>query len=310
MGLSLTPVTLPAGQSGGGSAVTRQSRNLERQDGVQPGMRTHRLAVVPFLVLTTALSIGACGDEKGTAPSGPSQLDLVGRTYVGDDVTVDDQPYPLVKGSQLRLTFDDGSLGASAGCNSMGGDASWEGGVLNVSGEGLAMTEMACAEPLMQQDTWFADILTSDPRLQQDVTTLTLTSGSTVIVLTDEEVVVPDASLTGGTWQLDSIITGDAASSVPQGVKSTLRFGQDGRVEVRPGCNTGSGGYTTTDTTIVFEPIALTLMACPGPESQVETEVLGVLDGTVTFSIDGESLVLTAQNASGSGATGLVYRIS
>ena len=59
------------------------------------------------------------------------------------------------------------------------------------------MTEMACAEPLMQQDTWFADILTSEPTLQQDDTTLTLTSDGTVVVFTDEEVVVPDASLTG-----------------------------------------------------------------------------------------------------------------
>ena len=64
---------------------------------------------------------------------------------------------------------------------------------------GLAMTEMACDEPLMQQDTWFADILTSEPTLLQDDTTLTLTSDDTVIVFTDEEVVVPDASLTGTT---------------------------------------------------------------------------------------------------------------
>jgi hypothetical protein len=35
-----------------------------------------------------------------------------------------------------------------------------------------------------------------------------------------------------------------------------------------------------------------------------------VLQGDVTFSIDGESLVLTAQKVTGSGATGLVYRSS
>jgi heat shock protein HslJ len=273
-------------------------------------MRSHRLAVVPVVILATALSIGACGDEDDTVSPQPDQLDLVGRTFIGDDVTVDDQPYPLVKGSQLRLTFDDGSIGASAGCNSMGGDATWNDGVLDVLGQGLAMTEMACDEPLMQQDTWFADILTSKPRLLQDDTTLTLTSGDTVVVLTDEEIVVPDASLTGGMWQLDSIIAGDAASSVPAGVTSTVSFGEDGELTVSPGCNTGSGSYTATQDTLTIDPIATTAMACEPPASDVETAVLGVLQGDVTFSIDGESLVLTAQKVTGSGATGLVYRSS
>lgn len=273
-------------------------------------MRSHRLAVVPVLVLATALSLTACGEEDGTTPAQPDQLDLVGRTFLGDDVTMDDSPYPLVKGSQLRITFDEGSLGASAGCNSMSGDASWDDGVLVVDGQGLAMTEMGCDEPLMQQDTWFADFLTSKPALVQDDTTLTMTSDTTVIVLEDEEVVVPDASLTGGTWQLDTIIAGDAASSVPQGVTSTLELTDDGELRVSPGCNTGSGSYTATQDTLTIAPIATTAMACEPPASDVETAVLGVLQGDVTFSIDGDSLVLAAQKAKGSGATGLVYRTS
>jgi heat shock protein HslJ len=273
-------------------------------------MRNHRLAVVTVLVLATALSVGACGDEKGAGPSDSSQLDLVGRTFIGDFVTVNDKPSPLVKGSQLRVTFDDGSLGASAGCNSMGGDASWDDGVLIVTGQGLAMTEMACAEPLMQQDTWFADFLTSSPQLLQDDTTLTLTAGDTVIVLQDEEVVVPDASLTGGTWQLDSIIAGDAASSVPAGVESTVQFADDGELRAALGCNTGRGSYSVTGDTLSIEPLATTKMACEPPASDVESAVLGVLQGDVTFSIDGESLVLTAREATGSGASALVYRTS
>ena len=273
-------------------------------------MRPHRLAVVPVVILATALSIGACGDADDTTSPQPDQLDLVGRTFIGDNVTVDDKPYPLVKGSQLRLTFDDGSIGASAGCNSMGGDASWDDGVLDVLGQGLAMTEMACAEPLMQQDTWFADILMSKPRLQQVDTTLTLTSGSTIVVLTDEEIVVPDASLTGGMWQLDSIIAGDAASSVPAGVDSTLQFTDDGELRAALGCNSGRGSYSVDGDTLSIDPLATTKMACQPPAADVETTVLGVLQGDVTFSIDGESLVLTAQKVTGSGATGLVYRSS
>ena len=71
------------------------------------------------------LALTACGGDDPQAPADPDQLDLVGRTFLSNDVTVNDQAYPLVKGSQLRLTFEDGTIGASAGCNSMGGDASW-----------------------------------------------------------------------------------------------------------------------------------------------------------------------------------------
>ena len=185
------------------------------------------------MVLPALLALTACGSEDTQTPADPNQLDLVGQTFLSNDVRVSDQPYPLVKGSQLRLTFEDGAIGASAGCNSMSGDARWSTGTLTIDGQSLAMTEMGCDEPLMQQDTWFADILTSKPTLLQDDTTLTLTSDDTVIVFTDEEVVVPDASLTGTPWKLDSIIAGDAASSVPAGVKSTITFGDDGRSQSR-----------------------------------------------------------------------------
>lgn len=270
-------------------------------------MRQRNVGVALFMVLPALLALTACGSEDTKTPADPNQLDLVGQTFLSNDVKVSDQPYQLVKGSQLRLSFEDGAIGASAGCNSMSGDARWSTGTLIIDGQSLAMTEMGCDEPLMQQDTWFADILTSKPTLLQDDTTLTLTSDDTVIVFTDEEVVVPDASLTGTSWKLDSIIAGDVASSVPAGVKSTITFGDDGRVAVAPGCNSGGGSYTATEDTLKIGPIATTAMACPPPASDVEASVLGLLQGDVSYSIDGKSLVLTAQKATGSDATALVY---
>lgn len=268
-----------------------------------------RSGIVPSIFLAVALTLGACGTDREPAPGDPDQLDLVGRTFLSDDVTVNDKPYPLAKGSQLRLTFEDGSVGGSAGCNSMGGDASWDNGVMLVKGDSMMMTEMGCAEPLMQQDTWFSDILTSEPRLSQADTTLTLTSGDTVIIFTDEEVVVPDGSLTGTTWTLDSIISGDTASSNAD-VKSTLEFSDEGQLNGAFGCNGGGGAYTIEGDVISFGPLATTAMACEPPASEVEEAVLGVLQGDVTYSIDGESLVLSAQKVTGSGATALVYRSS
>ena len=269
-------------------------------------MRTHR-ALAPVLLLAATVTLVACGDSSSSgSPDDTSQLDLVGLTYVGDDVTVDGAPSPLVKGSTIRLTFSDGSIGASAGCNQMGGDASWDDGLLKA--QNLFMTEMGCSEPLMKQDAWLSDFLSSEPTLTQDADTLTLTSDGTVITLTDEEVAVPDVALTGTKWQLDTIITGDTASSVPAGVVSTLLLGEDGRAQVRPGCNTGNGAFTVEGSVITFDPIATTMMACPDPAMQVEGTVLAVLNGDVDFSVDGTALSLTPPQATADGTTSLIYR--
>ncbi len=268
-----------------------------------------RLAIV-VIALSVIATLAACGGTDAKKGTPANRLDLEGRTFVGDDVFVDDQPYPLVKGSQLRLSFGDQNIGAQAGCNSMGGDASWAGGVLAVDGKTLVMTEMGCNEALMQQDTWFADVLTSKPTLSQSGSTLTITTGGTVIMLTDEELAVPDASLTGTLWRLDSIVTGDTVSSVPSGVESTLQLSDGGELTADLGCNSGRGRYSARGNTLTVGPIATTRKACSPPESEVEAAVLGLLHGDVSYSIDGNSLNLTARKVVGPGPTRLVYRSS
>jgi heat shock protein HslJ len=52
------------------------------------------------------------------------------------------------------------------------------------------------------------------------------------------------------------------------------------------------------------------LKACPSPASDVEADVLGLLQGDVSYSLDGNTLVLTAQKVTGPGATALVYKTS
>lgn len=234
----------------------------------------------------------------------------MGRTFIGDDVTVNDKPYRLVPGSTLRVTFGDKEVGATAGCNSMSGAALWDSGMLVVDDQTLAMTEMGCKAALMDQDAWLADFLTSRPQLTESESALTMTSGDTVIVLIDEETAIPDLSLTGTTWRLDSITTAGSVSSVPSGVESTLQLDDDGALVALLGCNSGRGSYSVRGNLISIKPLATTKKTCPPPASDVESEVSGFLAGTVAFSINGSSLMLTAQKAVGPGPTALVYRSS
>ena len=57
----------------------------------------------------------------------------------------------------MRLSFVDGQLGASGGCNSMGGSYVVDGDRLAV--EQMMTTEMACEPALMEQDQWLAALL-------------------------------------------------------------------------------------------------------------------------------------------------------
>ena len=199
----------------------------------------------------------------------------------------------MVAGTRIRLTFQDDSLSANAGCNIIGGSYEIEDGKLVFSG--ASMTEMACEEPRMAQDDWLVSFLGSEPTLTIDGDNLTLTDGTVTIALLDSEVAEPDKQLTGRTWTLSSLIEGDAVSSVPAGVIATLAFGEDGSVDVNPGCNSGGGTYAVDGESITFGDIVTTKMACMGPQMQVENAVLQVLstDG-LTFSIDANVLTISA----------------
>ncbi len=171
--------------------------------------------------------------------------------------------------------------------------------------DGLATTEMACQPAKrMDQDTWFADFLTSSPTLAVTGSTLTLTSGGTVLTLADQSAGQTAATLVGPTWNLDSIINADAVSSLPQGVASTITFADDGTVAIDDGCNSLSGGYTVDSGVITLGTLTSTLKGCQGQQAQVADSVQAVLQNEVTYSIDGQRLTLT------NGSNGLSYTTS
>lgn len=272
---------------------------------------TRRAAVLAALVAVATLTLAACGgnDGNGSGATGsgtPSSGvgDLAGQSFVVTSVMRGSDAVPVVKGTTVTLAFgDDGQLSANAGCNTMSGKASVEGGTL-VAGP-LASTEMACSNAIMKQEQWWGSLLASSPGVAVDGTTLTLTNGDDVVTL-EKQQPTPDASLTGTDWRLTSTMAqvssqDGSVASIPKGVDATLLFGDDGKVQGSTGCNSVSGGYTTEGDQITFKRMITTLMACEGPRGDVERSVVPVLEGTVTYAIDGDQLTLTKGDA------GLVY---
>jgi heat shock protein HslJ len=258
-----------------------------------------------FVVLAAAVvPVTACGDSEPAAdsPTAPATAvtvpppDLAGHEYVSTDVTGHD----LVVGSEIRLTFEGDRLGANAGCNQLGGTWSLEGDVLVVP-ENMVMTEMACDPALMEQDSWLASFLSSRPTVDVAGDTLTLGGGDVSITLVDREVADPDRPLEGTQWELDSLVSADAVSSVLTERTPSLKF-ENGEASVVTGCNTGSGTYEATEQDITFGPIATTRMACDEASMEVEAHVLDVLQGTAAYEIEADLLTLTH------GDLGLTYR--
>ena len=102
------------------------------------------------------LGSASSGAASSAAASGIAQFE--GITFVATEVT---GAHTIVPGSTITLTFERGPLSARAGCNSMFGQYTITGGVLNAPQ--LASTLMACDDALMAQDTWLAAFLASSP---------------------------------------------------------------------------------------------------------------------------------------------------
>jgi heat shock protein HslJ len=199
------------------------------------------------------------------------------------------------------MSFDNGTLRASAGCNSIGGTYTIANSVLN-GGENFSSTMMGCDPDLMTQDAWLAGFLGAAPALSLDGDVLTMTAKGATLTL-GPSAATPSRPLVGTTWTLETMTEREAASSVPADVEApTLRIDADGQAAVTTGCNTGGAAVVVNDASLTFGPMRLTKVACKGEPQAVETAVLAVLDGDVTFAIEGAQLTLTKATQ------GLVYR--
>jgi heat shock protein HslJ len=198
--------------------------------------------------LSVAILASGCA-SGGTAGGGGSVLEprLDGRTFLSTAVSENGAPRPLFEDSRIRLRFEAGRLSADAGCNHLSGGYRLEGTTL-VVGQ-LAMTEMACMpEERMAQDTWLADLLVSQPTVTLSGDTLRVTGRTSEVQLLDREVADPDRALVGPRWQVESIVSGDAVSSIPGDAEAHLTFAADERVSGNTGCNEFSAATTRRPT--------------------------------------------------------------
>jgi heat shock protein HslJ len=257
-------------------------------------MTFHWRSVAQAMVATLLLGAAGCGPEV-RSPTGASAAitrdELDGRKFL----LTSSVGYDLVASTNISLSFRDGELSASAGCNHLGGPFDIREAALVVNG--LGMTEIGCGAELHAQDQWLATFLSSRPRITRRDDQLTLAGESATLTFLDREVADPDQPLAGAAWSIDTFLMNDAASNLPLSKDPTLTFHADGTLEVDTTCNTSRGTYTVTGDTLELSGISYTEKACSGPASYAEQSVQAVIeDGPLKFTIDARRLTIERGN--------------
>ncbi|MCU0506082.1 MAG: META domain-containing protein [Chloroflexi bacterium] len=110
-------------------------------------------------------------------------------------------------------------------------------------------------------------------------------------------------TLEGTTWLMKSYDNGTSMVDVPDGVYPDSVFA-DGKVSGILACNSYTGGYTQSDSSLTISELATTMMACPDTSSGVEAEMSAALQKAATYTASSTSLKIYDS----SGKNVLVYQ--
>ena len=252
-----------------------------------------RRVVVLVVALVLGVMAGGCGggDLLG--------VDL-GGTWVLESGTGPRGPVEVPPDARVDLVYADGQFRGTAACNSYFADVDRDGAAITIGGVGA--TEMACDEPRMAAESAYLAALPEVTEVARDGDTLTLSGDGVELVFTFEPP-EPDAALAGTTWHLDTLVLGDAASTV-RGDPATLELAEDGTFRASTGCRSLAGAWTRGDGTLTFSDVGVDEVECDELSGQ-DGHVVDVLTSAdVQVEVDGRRLTLT------DGGHGLGYSAS
>ena len=256
----------------------------------------HRLFVIAAFAVS--LMVAACTPAGSPSSSVAGPIELTGDWQLASGA-VDDVPFPMPAGAEVTLTVKGTMIGGRAACNHYGGD-------LVVDADGTprfnvtSMTEMACEEPAMAAESAFLAVMSRIRGVDRDGDRLMLT-GPGVELVFDRLPPPPVAELVGTEWVLESLIAGDAVSSVA-GDRATIRFDAGGTVSGGTGCRTFAGKWIEANGGITLPEWGMNQTACEAALQSQDSHVVGVFEG-FRVAIDGQTLTLT-----GDDGQGLIYR--
>lgn len=259
-------------------------------------MKTHTPTLRFVVPLAILLLVAACGGSGASSPAGTAPSTLAGTAWTVQ--TVDGKA--AVAGKEPTVAFADTTIAGSGGCNTYGGDYTYDAAKATVTVGALVSTMKACDGPEGTFEAAFYAAFTGPMTVALAGDVLTLTGGGHTIVL--DKAAAPAAApttLAGTSWIVQSV---DDSPAVV-GKEPSVAF-DDTNVSGSGGCNTYSGGYTydAATATLTPGPLASTRKACTGPEGTFENVFFQAFQGPlvvattadgVTFTGGGHTIALT-----------------
>ena len=106
-----------------------------------------------------------------------------------------------------------------------------------------------------------------------------------------DETPTEPSNVTGDTWRLVSMQRGSGSPvTVPDPNRYTLRFGDQGRLEVKSDCNSCGGSYTLTGSTLDVGPVFCTKVFCG--DTSLDSAFVAGLQGAALVTERGGELVV------------------
>ena len=225
--------------------------------------------------------------------------------------------FEQVDGTEISLVFENESFSFHAGCNSHSSEYSVDEDTF--ISQDLASTMMACEEPLMVQEAWVASFFSSSPSIDYSEPILTLENEDATLVFAivnetadideeeeieedpEEEEEVEVVEVVGGNlinknWIVDGYFSNGEELDFGEEVTATFLFQDDGNLSFFTGCNTAGGTFTIdSESQMTIIDGAMTLLACGGNEGAIESHMLSILLGQVTYSVEDDHLVIENQ---------------
>lgn len=263
----------------------------------------------PTALLVTAVLLAGCQFLPGSGGRGPGSSDPPSTDPAGTDLdgawqleagTHDGAALPIIADSPITMTIDGSQVGGRAACNTYGGTIEIEGASVTIGA--LSMTEMGCDEPVMAAESAYLAALANVTGAERSDSELRLL-GEGVELTYAFIPPVADAELTGTTWVLDSLVSGEAVSSVGS-EPATLEFTDDGTLTGSTGCRGFGASYAAEGAQVTLTQFGHDDSGCPEHLATQDEQVLAVLMDGFTVAIDGNRLTITT------GELGLGYTAS
>jgi heat shock protein HslJ len=248
-------------------------------------LRSSRPVLVALAASAAAvLVVAACGSSSKSTSAGGTPLE--GTNWV---LTAGGQVTTLPSNVTANAVFAKGTVGGNSGCNTYSGPYTTSGSSLTI-GPNLVSTQKACDEPVMAFEKVYLAALTATAKYKISGSTMTLEDKAGATTLTFKASVVADQII--GAWNVTAYYSGTAITSVLGGAKLTAVFDAT-TISGNSGCNTFSGSYTLSGSTIKIGPLASTKKACESAElSKQETDYLAALELATTATVTGSRLDL------------------